>query len=320
MPDRHEPRDAFVERLADQIRVEVRQRNRSVHGSGWTWRVLQSPVKAAVAAAFLVVVSMSIGGIVVAAAYQAQANEQRDVLVRNYEQRVELARRRLEIEKEQLKVAEHRVSVGIEPPESVLEGRNKVAQAEAQVRLVELQIAEVQATGREPGNAVSSPLVSGRDFVSDRWRIEMSVSRSALELETARLKAAERRVAVGVGNSLDVETSQARIIELQGALRGFERKLDIRQRFLKREMDAAMADLRVLEAEAEQRRETLAPRIQLARQAAKDVATRVDIGTAQRVELLEVQLRLAELSAEMARADMDLAVIRRQIDQRRAGR
>jgi outer membrane protein TolC len=85
-------------------------------------------------------------------------------------------------------------------------------------------------------------------------------------------------------------------------------------------MDAAMADLRVLEAEAEQRRETLAPRIQLARQTAKDVAMRVDNGTAQRVELLEVQLRLAELSAEMARADMDLAVIRRQIDQRRAGK
>jgi hypothetical protein len=46
----------------------------------------------------------------------------------------------------------------------------------------------------------------------------------------------------------------------------------------------------------------------------------VETGTAQRVELLESELRLAELSAEMARADMELAMIKRQIDQRRAGR
>jgi outer membrane protein TolC len=268
----------------------------------------------------LVIVSMGIGGGVVAAAYQAQANEQRAILIANYEQRAELARRRLAIEKEQLQVVEHRVSVGIEAPEAVLESRTKVAQAAAQVELVELQMAEVRSTGREPGNAVTSPLVSGRDFVSDRWRVEMSVSVSALELEKARLQAAERRVAVGVGNPIDVESSKTRIVELQAGLRGFEKKLDIRQRFLKREMDAPLADLRVLEAETELRRETLAPRIQLARKTAKDLAQRVETGTAQRVELLESELRLAELSAEMARADMELAMIKRQIDQRRAGR
>jgi outer membrane protein TolC len=320
MPDRHEPREQFVDRLADQIHDDIRRRNRSVQGSVWPWWLLQSPIKAAAALAVVVIVSMGLGGIVVAAAYQAQTNEQRNILVASYEQRVELAKRRLAIEKEQLQTVEQRVAVGIESPEAALEGRSKVAQAEAQVRLLELQIAEVRTTGREPGNTVTSPLVSGRDFVSDRWRIEMSVSRSALDLEAARLSAAERRVAVGVGNPIDVESSKTRIVELQASLRGFEKKLDIRQRFLKREMDASLADLRVLEAETEQRRETLAPRMELARKAEKDVAMRVNTGTAQRVELLEVQLRLAELSAEMARADMELAMIKRQIDQRRAGR
>jgi outer membrane protein TolC len=320
MPDRHEPRDQFVDRLGHQIGNEVRRRNRLAENARWRWWLLQSPLQAAAALAVIVIVSMGLGGIVVAAAYQAQANEQRAILIANYEQRAELARRRLAIEKEQLQVVEHRVSVGIEAPEAVLESRTKVAQAAAQVELVELQMAEVRSTGREPGNAVTSPLVSGRDFVSDRWRVEMSVSVSALELEKARLQAAERRVAVGVGNPIDVESSKTRIVELQAGLRGFEKKLDIRQRFLKREMDAPLADLRVLEAETELRRETLAPRIQLARKTAKDLAQRVETGTAQRVELLESELRLAELSAEMARADMELAMIKRQIDQRRAGR
>ena len=81
-----------------------------------------------------------------------------------------------------------------------------------------------------------------------------------------------------------------------------------------------MADLRVLEAEAEQRRSSLRPRMELAQRMSKDVAQRVQTGTAQQVELLEAQLRLAQLAADLAKADMEIAMIRRQIEQRRTGK
>lgn len=313
----HEPRDEFIERLEGRISAEARRRHRPAQAPPWMRWMPYRPIQAALAVAALVIVSMGIGGAVVAAAYQAQTNEQRDLLASTYQRRAELARQRLSIAHQQLQTAEERLSLGMEGQEAVLEGQFKVAEAEAQLGSIELQLAEVRMTGREPLDAVSSPLVSGRDFLSERWRIEMSVPAAALRFEKTRLASAQRRMAVGAADRIDVEVSQTRIIEIEAAIEAFQRKIDIRQRFLKREMDAALADLRVLEGEAEQRRTTLAPKLDLARKQLKNITTKVEIGVATRVELAEAQLRLKELELDLSKADVDLAVIRRQIEQHR---
>ncbi len=319
MYGKHEPREEFIERLEERISAEARHRRRPGQAASWTRWMPHRPIPAALAVAALVFVSMGIGGIVVAAAYQAQTNEQRDLLASTYQRRVELAKQRLSIARQQLQTAQERFSLGIEGQEAVLEGQFKVAEAEAQLGTIELQLAEIRMTGREPVGEVSSPLVSGRDFVSERWRIEVSVPAAALRLEKTRLANAQRRVAVGMANNVDVEVSQIRIIEIEAAIEACQRKIDIRQRFLKREMDATLADLRVLEGEAEQRRTTLEPRLKLERKQANDVAARVEIGTATRVELAEAQLRVKELELDLSKAEVDLAVIRRQIAQHRIG-
>lgn len=316
MPTTHQPRDQFVERLAGEIRAEVRRRNRLPRGPGWALWLVQSPIRAAMAIVTLVLASMAAGGFAVAAAYQAQTNEQRQILKASYANRVALAQQRLALAAEELKVAQQRVSVGTGDQDAVLEGRFKVIEAEAQLKSLNLQIAEIDVTGREPLNAVTSPLVSGRDFVGERWQVDRSVTDAALGVEMSRLQNAERRVAVGAANAMEVHASKARILELQAALEGMQKKVDIRQRFLKREMDAAMADLRVLEAEAVQRRQTLQPRLDLARQVMKDVSAKFETGSADRLELMQSQLRLLEIELDMAKVNVDLANIERQILQR----
>ena len=110
MPDIHEPNDEFVEKLEWQIGREVRLRNRAANAPRWTaW----SPVKVVAAVAGLMLVSMAIGGAAVAAAYEAQSNVRRDQLAANFEQRAELARKRLDIATEQMHSAEQRHAVGI---------------------------------------------------------------------------------------------------------------------------------------------------------------------------------------------------------------
>jgi hypothetical protein len=315
----HEPRDEFVDRLEGQIRAEMRRQNRAIHTPRWTqW--LQSPIKAAVTAAVLMGLSMAVGGLVVAHAYQAQTNQQRSALVAAYEERGAIARQRVVLNRDELQTAQQRVSLGIDRQNAVVEARFKVVEAEARLRSIESQLAEVRLTGREPLDTVSAPAVSGQDFVSDRWRIDMSVSEAAFDLEKARLQDLERRFQLGLATALDVEASRARIAELEAALAGFRLRLDIRQQFLKREIDAALAGLRVLESDAEQRRQALVPRIALARKTVQDLTIRVDVGTAQRVELAEAQLRFRELELESSKVDVDLAVIQRQIAQRRTGR
>jgi hypothetical protein len=312
----HQPRDEFVERLAGEIRAEVRRRNRSPQGSGWARWLVQSPIRAAAAMVATVLISMAVGGFAVEAAYQAQTNEQRHILRSSYLDRAALAQTRVALAAQELKAAQQRVSVGIGDQDAVVEARFKVIEAEARLMSINLQLAEVDVTGREPLNAVTAPLVSGRDFVGERWQVEMYVPEAALDVEKTRLQNAERRVAVGVASSMDVYASRARILEMEAALEGIRKKMNIRQRFLKREMDAAMADLRVLEVEAVQRRQTLEPRLDLARQVVKDVSSKVETGTADRVELLQSQLRLQEIELDIAKVNVDLASIQRQIAQR----
>lgn len=316
MQTTHQPRDQFVEQLAGEIRAEVRRRNRAAQESGWTRWVMQSPIKIAVAIAAIVVVSMAAGGFVVAAAYEAQTNEQRQILKANYANRVVLTQQRLAIAAEELKTAQQRVSVGTGDQDAVLEARFKVIEAEAQLKLINLQLAEIDVTGSEPLNAVTSPLVAGRDFVLERWQVEMSIPAAALDVEKTRLQSAQQRVAVGIANAMEVQASRARMLEMEAAIGAVQKKIGIRQRFLKRELDAALADLRVLEVEAEQRRQTLQSRIDLTRRTVNDLEAKFQTGSADRVEVMRSQLQLLEIELEIAKVNVDLANIQRQIAQK----
>jgi hypothetical protein len=99
-----------------------------------------------------------------------------------------------------------------------------------------------------------------------------------------------------------------------------KKKLDIRQKFLGGTVDAIETELRVLEAEAELRTKTIAPRLALAQKELQRIQGRVDVGQATRVELSEATLRLLQLQTDRTKADLDLLLVQRQIQQHKSGR
>jgi outer membrane protein TolC len=246
-------------------------------------------------------------------AYEARLCEQRDLLIGNVEHRAILAKLRIALVTQQLVDMEQRVSVGLEPQESVRDVRFKVREAEADLKSIELDLGEIRATGREPMHALSAPLVSGRDFVSERLRVEMSVPAAALELEKVRAQAVRSRFEVGLAHATDVAAAETRTIELESAVEAFRRKMGIRQTFLKGGVPAAVADLRGLEAETDLRRTALARRIDFARRQVRDLQSRIEIGTANPLNLAKAELRVQELQLEMSRAEYDLLLIRKQL-------
>jgi hypothetical protein len=266
------------------------------------------------------VLSMGIGAAVVAGAFRAQNQERRALLISGFEQRAELARQHLASITEQLQKMEQSVSVGAASPEDLLKARVKAAEAQAQLKLAELHLAEIRITGHEPLSNVSSPRVSGRDFVGECLRIEMSVPQAALQLEQFRLRETKNHVEVGTAAPIEFEASQARIVEVVAAIESFQKKIEIRQSFLSRKINGPEAELRVMEADAEQRQKTLIPKVEVARKESESAKLKVQIGVEQRVYMAEAVLRLQELETEMAKAELDLALVRRQIEQRRIGR
>lgn len=319
MRDKHAPHDEFVDRLEAKIGRDVRRRNALASpgagpGSGL---VARWSLKTALALATLVIVSMAIGGAVVAAAYEVQQSELRDQVASGYERRATLARERLALAEQQLKTAESQMSVGLGTQEPVLDARVKIAEAQSALKVLELQLEEIKMTSREPGMEVSSPLVSGRDFVTERWKIEMTVPTTAAEVERLRLKSLEQRVELGVISPTESEASRVRAIELETGVNIFQRKIDIRQRFLKGEYDGTMAELRLLEATTELRRKALVPKLDLAEHTAARMDERFRAGTVNPIERQEAQLKMLQLRMEIVDLDMQLAVVQKQIAQRK---
>jgi hypothetical protein len=284
MSGAHEPRQEFVNGLELVLRADLRRRSLAAGTGSW---FAQSRVAAALTIAAVAIVSMAVGGGLVATAYEAQLNEQRDLLLKTFEQRAVVAKQRLALATKQLRDVQESVSVGIEPQEALRDMRYKVTEAEAEVKSGELDIAEIRATGREPMHALSAPLISGRDFVTERWRVEMTVPAAALAVERMRAQAARSRFEIGMANTMDVEAVESRVIELEAAVGAFERKMGIRQAFLKGGLAAAVAELRGLEAEAELRRSALERRIGFARRQVEDLKARIEVGTANPLNLAE---------------------------------
>jgi hypothetical protein len=317
MQDKHEPHEDFVAKLEWHVKREVRQRNRIAQAPVW---VNWSRARMLTAVGCLMLASMAAGGAVVAAAYEAQSNERRNQLSSNFEERLRLAETRLGALKNDLQLIQQRVSVGVASNMELLESRNKVAEAEGQLQRVQLDLEEVRITGNEPRHELSAPRAGGRDFVSQRLKIDMMVAERALALERTRLQDTKNRVELGVVDAAALEISQGRVVELEAALRTFQQKLAARDTFLGGRADATITELRALEADAEQKQRTLVPKLDLARKDAERVKARVATGIAQQTDLTLATVQQLTLELALREAELDLQLIRRRIDQHRAGK
>ena len=153
---------------------------------------------------------------------------------------------------------QQRVSIGIEPQESVTDARFKVTEAEAELKSIELDIAEIRATGREPMNTLSAPPGLGPGFRHGAFaRARCPCRRRRSKARRCERRRARTRFDVGMAKAIEVEAAESRLIELESAVEVFQRKIAIRQTFLKGGLPAAVADLRGLEAETDLRRTAL---------------------------------------------------------------
>jgi hypothetical protein len=150
----HEPTPEFAGRLESQIVDEMRRRNQQARSPRWAaW----SPAQALAAVAAMVIVSAGMGGAAVAVAYEAQNNQVRGQLVSTWEQRADLARQRLEMATRDYESAQRRFEVGLGTTDLVLDKGVAVAEAQAEVDLIALDLEEIRASGREPRSELSAP-------------------------------------------------------------------------------------------------------------------------------------------------------------------
>ena len=263
---------------------------------------------------------MGIGAAGVAAAYQVQTNEQRDLLTGDLQRRLDLARQRLQIAGQTLQRSQQQLAIGLIGQDSVVDSQQKVAESQAEVEALNSQLAEVRVTGRTPVDDLTAPAVQGRDFVGDRLRISLTIARAGLQAAQDHLRDTEKRRSLGIIDEGPVQLAQARVMEQQAAVQTIDSKLAIRQRFLTGSVDAQQAALQAIEADAIQRRTTLAPKLQIAQQKLQRAELLAAQGLMGSVDIAQARLDVEEVQADLAKADLDLALVRRQLQVRKGRR
>jgi len=224
-----------------------------------------------------------------------------------------IVRQRLELATSEQKAAETRFSVGMSDVKTVLDKGVAVVTAQADLAIVELQLEEIRLSGREPRAELWAPRVSGRDFVAERLRIDMSVPEKTLEVGRKVAQDVAIRVEIGTLTPMDLEQARTLILCVESSITALQRKLAIRQQFLSGRIDAVETELRALEVEAQQRANSLAPQIALAIAHEARLVKRAEGGVSQSVEVVEAKLRRLALEEALGMAELDLAQIRRRL-------
>ncbi len=308
MTDTHEPDPRFVDRLEWQLGNELRRRGRAGAFQRPAFRVLKI--------AGLMLGSVALGAAAMGASQQIGESWRRELIEARLEVQVQLARQRLQVHLDALGLTREQVAQGVRSDQDLLYFEYQIAEAETEAATKALELEEVRRTGREPLGELSSPLVNGRDFVSERIRLQMHLADHHLDMVRQQQDVTRRQADAGVVGPQDVEARDLVAGEAELALDALAQKLDLRRAYLDHEISAVEAELKVLEVEAENEVAALAQQRQYMQAELDRFQPAVRAGSMHPAALAQLESRLAEIEAELRLAQAELEIVRRELERR----
>jgi outer membrane protein TolC len=312
MPRNHEPDPRFVQSLEGQIGRELRRQHRTGGGPGTGVRVMK--------VAGLMLGSVALGAAAMGASQQLGEAWRKELLETRLEVQLQLAQQRVQVQLDAVGLTRQQVELGVRGDQDLAVLEYQIAQAEADARITELELEEVRRSGREPVGELSSPLVDGRDFVSEKIQIRMQVARHHMDIVEAALTRTQERVDVGLIS--DREMAEERLLsgEAELTIETLTRKLELRRAYLDSEVSAVEAELRLLEAEAQSRVVLLEARLLHFQREAQRFQAAIDAGTIHPMAVATMQTQVAEIDAQLNLAQAELRIVRAELERRESQR
>ncbi len=188
-----------------------------------------------------------------------------------------------------------------------------VISAESEIQRRRLELEEVSITGREPNNALSAPLVGGRDFVTARLKaeerpIERQLAIAAKELDRLR-KLAKSAIVLGY----EVDVAEARFQQIAVGLDELRRRRLLRARFLAAELTPKEVELHALKAQARTAREKAARQLPVMAEQLERLRILFQKNVVDRAEVSEMEIALKSLQAQIRLAELELQIIQRRL-------
>ncbi|UCC75036.1 MAG: hypothetical protein JSV86_10965 [Gemmatimonadota bacterium] len=308
MHDKHEPDPRFLESLEWQLSRELRRNKRT--------GIRQRPGVRVLKTGGLMVGSLALGAAAMGASQQLSDSWRRELLEARLEVQVELAQQRVEMQLEALGLTREQVEQGVRSDRDLMYFELQIAQAEADARISELQLEEVRRSGREPLGKLSSPLVDGRDFVSEKIQVQMEVARHHLEVVRREEERARQQAEVGVISAGEVQARNLVALQAELQLESLAQQLELRRAYLEGEITAVEAELKLLEVEAQSQVALLNRQREYSQRELERFQAAIGVGSMHPAQAAQLRTRVAEVEGQLRLAEAELEIVQRELARR----
>jgi outer membrane protein TolC len=167
---------------------------------------------------------------------------------------------------------------------------------------------------------LSSPLVNGRDFVSERIEARMELARHHLSLVQGEQQRIQDMADAGTVSQNDVQAHRLVALEAEQQLRMLEQQLEVRKAYLASDITAVEAELKLLELESQNQVALLDEQLQFFQRELDRFQGARDAGTMNAVTVVQMRARVAEVEGQLRLAQSELDIVQRELERRTAER
>jgi hypothetical protein len=302
MSKTYEPDSQFLEKLEWQLSSEYRRTNRLKSPSG----KIAIP-RRMVAIACMVGILMT-GVAVIKAADYIKDSWRKKIEIARAETDVKLKMAHRESTREMVTRAETRFSNGLIREEEYRVIKVAAEKAELDLKRSQLNLDEVKVSGEIPRNELYAPVMGGRDFVSERLKIEEDEVELDLELLRSHLERFKQLFENDLVSGDELNQIQVEFAARKVIIDKIQKRLDLRKRFVAGEITAQEVEIK--------------DRITTAERNLHLVQSRVDTLNAQlmRLKALETQglispteVKQLQYALNAAQAELKLAILEMEV-------
>ena len=299
----YEPDSQFVDRLEWQLSSEYRRANRLKSSSG----------KIAVSRR-MVAIAVTAGVLMTGVAVTKAADYIKD----SWRKKIETARVETDII---MKKAHHesttrlalqakrQFSNGLIREEEYLTIKLAADRAELDWKRSLLNLDEVKMSGEIPRNELYAPMVSGRDFVSERLMLEKMEVEMGLDLHWRHRKRFKQMAEAGLIQDYELAQIQAEIANQEVILEKIQKRLNLRTSFLEGEITAHEVEIEDRLTGAERNLRLAQSKVKSLREQLKRLKALESQGTITHMEVMQLQYALDAAQAELNLATLEMNVL-----------
>ena len=299
VPRESEIRPEFRAHLEWQIASALRREERFAAPVGGGLTRLRTAVA--------MMAALAVGAATMAASGELQEARQRDALIEAAKSEEALMQLRIELAKAAYEDARRRFEVGTASRETVRSAEAELRAMEMRLARNRLDIEEITATAMAPRNDLQAPLVGGRDFVSERLKLDLKTAQQAMAGAEQTLQEARKRFEVGLASRAALLQGEMDLAHARMRMEELRATIDLRGRALAGDIkvEDLVSSVRRVKLTMEQQR--IQREIEFATARVEELRRLVSVGQA-----TDLDLKRAEI--EVLQRQIDLKLIRQEIE------